>query len=121
LIQRLTQEAQVDIGNGFEPCTATAQAYEFPAEQPLLKFLDTRGLGETDYDPAIDLAQCAAVSHALLLVARADDVEQSPLVEALRSRQKLLASVPALVVHTVCNATHLTPPQQRPIRKTESP
>ena len=49
-------DARAEVGEGFEPCTRTAAFYDVPPEVPLLRFLDTRGLGEADYDPANDMA-----------------------------------------------------------------
>src|SRR5438045_1238503 len=47
LIRGLTRNTRAEIGNGIRPCTQTAQEYPFPsAEDCLLRFLDTRGLGE---------------------------------------------------------------------------
>jgi hypothetical protein len=40
------------VGAGFEPCTRTASFYDVPQEVPIIRFLDTRGLDEADYDPA---------------------------------------------------------------------
>jgi len=87
------------LGRGFKPCTQTAQIYPFPADQPIVAFLDTRGLGEAHYDPAEDLAVCQAASHALLLVMRASDPEQTQVLHALRQiRGAGLRH--ALLVHT---------------------
>ncbi|HEY1068466.1 MAG TPA: GTPase domain-containing protein, partial [Pirellulales bacterium] len=56
IIRALTGSTRAEIGNGFRPCTRTAQQYPFPDEaDPLIRFLDTRGLGEVDYDPTEDL------------------------------------------------------------------
>ncbi|OQX04763.1 MAG: kinase, partial [Thiothrix lacustris] len=46
LIHALTGDTKIAIGNGFQPCTQTAQAYDYPSTTPLLRFLDTRGLAE---------------------------------------------------------------------------
>ena len=32
------------------PCTQSFRRYDFPSEKPLLRFLDTRGLAEADYN-----------------------------------------------------------------------
>src|SRR6266566_4850290 len=52
IIAALTGDARAEIGLGFEPCTRTAAFYDVPREAPLLRFLDTRGVGEAGYDPA---------------------------------------------------------------------
>ncbi|MFT6304559.1 MAG: putative GTPase, partial [Pseudomonadales bacterium] len=65
IVQRLTGDSRAAIGNGFAPCTKTAMYYDHPADAPVMRFLDTRGLGETNYDPADDLAEASSGSHAL--------------------------------------------------------
>jgi 50S ribosomal subunit-associated GTPase HflX len=45
IIRALTGSPLAEIGNGFRPCTATTRLYDFPADAPLVRFLDTRGLG----------------------------------------------------------------------------
>ncbi len=55
LIQSITGLSSIEVGNGFSPCTKTSESYDFPAEQPLIKFIDTRGLGEAHYDPSDDI------------------------------------------------------------------
>jgi uncharacterized protein (DUF697 family) len=100
LIQALTGDTRVDIGNGFRPCTLSSSSYDFPLNRPLIRFLDTRGLAEADYDPAEDLAACQGRSHALLVVARADDPEQSDLSAALKRIRRATGPHHILLVHT---------------------
>ena len=52
IVSTLTGDARAEVGAGFEPCTRTAAFYDVPTEVPLIRFLDTRGLDEVDYDPA---------------------------------------------------------------------
>jgi len=96
LVRALTGEAEV--GSGFEPCTRTARAFDFPIGHPVLRFLDTRGLGETGYDPAEDLATAERGSHAVLVVMRLDDPAQGAVADALRRVRR--SKAPILVVHT---------------------
>ena len=100
LVQALTGESAAVVGNGFASCTRTAVAYDHPAEMPLLRFLDTRGLAEVGYDPAEDLAACEGSSHAILAVARLDDPVQGELAEVLATVRRRRAKLPVLVVHT---------------------
>ena len=58
IIRALTGSEAAEIGNGFQPCTRTARFYDFPAEAPVARFLDTRGLGEVTYDPGEDIHYC---------------------------------------------------------------
>lgn len=88
LIKTLTGDSQIEIGRGFKPCTQTAAQYNFPHAKPLLSFLDTKGLAEADYDAKEDIAWCAARSHALLLVVKIDETDQSQLLNALKSIQQ---------------------------------
>src|ERR1700683_2959134 len=58
IVRFLTGAADAEIGRGFRPQTQYSRLFNFPDDDvPILKFLDTRGLGEAGYDPAEDLAQ----------------------------------------------------------------
>ncbi len=106
LIQALTGLSSIRVGNGFEPCTKNSQAYNFPQEAPVLRFLDTRGLAEADYDPDQDIAMCVQQSHALLIVSKIDDPEQSSVISALKKIRKKRKIKHLLVVHTaVCQVS----------------
>lgn len=98
LVRALTGEAEV--GQGFAPCTRTARAFDYPSDQPVLRFLDTRGLGEAGYDPAEDLAEAERGAHAVLLVMRLDDPVQGPVLEALAEARRHAPKLPVLAVHT---------------------
>ena len=55
LIKALTGDSRAQIGNGLQACTRSSFVYDFPdSENCLLRFLDTRGLGEIGYDPQTD-------------------------------------------------------------------
>ncbi|MCC5987492.1 MAG: 50S ribosome-binding GTPase [Pararhodobacter sp.] len=98
LVRALTGEAEV--GQGFAPCTRTARAFDYPQDQPVLRFLDTRGLGEAGYDPAEDLAEAERGAHAVLLVMRLDDPVQGPVLAALGEARRHAPKLPVLAVHT---------------------
>jgi uncharacterized protein (DUF697 family) len=98
LVRALTGEA--DIGEGFAPCTRTAMAYDYPAERPVLRFLDTRGIGEAGYDPKDDLAEAERGSHALVVVARLDDPVQGAVADILRELRRRRSDLPILIAHT---------------------
>lgn len=100
LIRALTGLDEIEVGRGFRPCTQTATQYDFPQETPVLRFLDTRGLSEAAYDPSDDIRACERHSHALVIVARADDPEQSELLEALKCIKRSGKVRNALLVHT---------------------
>jgi uncharacterized protein (DUF697 family) len=84
IVQKLTGHTRAEIGNGFMPCTNTSESFDYPQQHPILRFLDTKGLGEADYDASEDLDSLGNSSHALLVVVRIRDGEQSAVVEALR-------------------------------------
>ncbi|NND92190.1 MAG: kinase [Granulosicoccus sp.] len=100
LIQRLTGDTRAEIGNGFEPCTQSAVLYDHPQDAPVMRFLDTRGLGEARYDPAADLAAASGGSHALLILTRVDDPAQEDVLSALRALHSSDQELAILHVHT---------------------
>ncbi len=100
IVRTITQSDAVALGAGFKACTRTARIFDFPQEAPVLRFLDTRGLGEADYDPAEDLAFCAERAHLLLAVARAMDPQQSPVLDALHAVRLARPDWPLIVAQT---------------------
>ena len=116
VVQRLTGDSRAQIGNGFEPCTATASLYDHPAGAPVMRFLDTRGLGETDYDPAEDLAACRGASHALLVLTRVDDTGQGAIGAALGALGAGARELPVVHLHTALHAVPDDAARERAIR-----
>ncbi|MGF1715804.1 50S ribosome-binding GTPase [Photobacterium chitinilyticum] len=100
LVQSITNNSAIAVGNGFQPCTQSSAIYRYPDTNPLLAFLDTRGLAEASYDPEEDIAACQHQSHALLIVMKAEEPEQSDVLNALRKIRKSGAIKQLLVVHT---------------------
>jgi uncharacterized protein (DUF697 family) len=103
IVQKLTGASRAEIGNGFMPCTRDSRSYDFPQERPLLRFLDTRGLGEVDYDAREDIGRLGGSSHAVLVVMRVADAEQSALLGALKQVRRSARHIRAseiLTVHT---------------------
>lgn len=100
LIHAVTGDDSVAIGNGFQPCTQTSSSYRYPQDTPLFRFLDTRGLAEASYDPGEDIAACQDRSHALIIVMKAEEPEQSSVLSALRKIRKSAAVSELLLVHT---------------------
>ncbi len=109
LIRSITGNADAEIGNGFKPCTQTAQQYGFPREKPVLQFLDTRGLGESGYDPSEDIQFCVKQGHALIIVMKVGDTEQNDTLMAIRQIQSSKQIKNCLLVHT---ASHLISDEQ---------
>lgn len=93
LVRMLT--GQGEIGSGYAPGTRAARLHDFPAEAPVVRFLDTRGLGEAGHDPVRDLAEAQATAQVVLAVIRLDDPLQAPVIAALR-----VARMPVLLVFT---------------------
>ncbi len=116
LIRSLTGLTAAQVGNGFEPCTRTADMFNFPESLPVIRFLDTRGLGEVGYDPSDDLQACEKRSHVLLAVARLDDPVQSEVIAAIAAVRKRHPNTPIIVVH---NAADLIPDEQTRFRARE--
>lgn len=113
LIRALTRLPAAQIGNGFEPCTRTADMFDFPQSLPVMRFLDTRGLGEAGYDPTDDLRVCESRSHVLLVVARLDDPVQHEVADAISFVRKRRPATPIIVVH---NGLDLVPDVQARFR-----
>ena len=100
LVRALTGLDQAAIGEGFRPCTATAEVFDYPADAPLLRFLDTRGLGETGYDPTDDIAASEGRSHAVLAMMRLDDPVQGAVIDTVLAARKARPDLPVALVLT---------------------
>jgi uncharacterized protein (DUF697 family) len=99
-IQAVTGLSSVEVGNGFEPCTMTASVYEFPQDKAVMRFLDTRGLAEADYDPTEDLAEIGQSGNAIVVVMKADDPEQSAVLAAIKKIKKNKKIKHLLLIHS---------------------
>jgi uncharacterized protein (DUF697 family)/predicted GTPase len=101
LIRAITGSSRAEIGGGFRPCTRTAQLFPFPSEKDyFLQFLDTRGLGEVDYDPSEDLGVMADQSHCLIVVIKAMDHAQRCVLDPLKTILAAHPDWPLIVVQT---------------------
>ena len=101
IIRALTGDSRAQIGNGMHPCTRTAFIYDFPDSQDcFMRFLDTRGLGEIDYEPASDIEAFREQAHVLIVVMKAMDHSQHGVMEAVRSIHKAKPDWPVIVVQT---------------------
>jgi len=88
VVAALTGDPRAEVGQGFEPCTRTAAFYDVPPEAPLLRFLDTRGLGEASYDPASDISWCEGQSHLVLVAMQVSDPVQHVVLHALQQARR---------------------------------
>jgi uncharacterized protein (DUF697 family) len=100
IIRELTQSGGAEIGSGFRACTRTARVFDFPAEAPIIRFLDTRGLGEAAYDPAEDIGFCEERSHLILAVVKALDLEQQAVLDVIRTVRRRHPDWPVVVAQT---------------------
>jgi uncharacterized protein (DUF697 family) len=100
IVRALTGSSRAEIGNGFQPCTRTASVYDFPPDTPVVSFLDTRGLGEVDYDADEDIALCESRAHLLMAVVRVDDTRPKAVLEVLRSVHRRHPDWPVVIAQT---------------------
>ncbi|MDG4598246.1 MAG: 50S ribosome-binding GTPase [Candidatus Contendobacter sp.] len=100
IIRALTGSEAAEIGNGFQPCTRTARFHDFPAEAPVVRFIDTRGLGEVAYDPSDDIHYCESQAHLLLGVMKATDIRQDTVFDVLRAVRRRHPEWPVLIAQT---------------------
>ena len=100
IIRTLTHASDAEIGSGFRACTKTARVFDFPAEAPIIRFLDTRGLGEVAYDAAEDIAFCESRSHLILAVAKGLDLEQQAVLDVLAAVKRRHPEWPVVVAQT---------------------
>jgi uncharacterized protein (DUF697 family)/predicted GTPase len=100
IIRTLTQASDAEIGSGFRACTRTARVFDFPNEAPIIRFLDTRGLGEVAYDASEDINFCQGRSHLILAVVKALDVEQQVVLDVIRATRQRHPDWPVVVAQT---------------------
>ncbi len=114
IVRFLTGADQAEIGNGFRPQTRTSQLYDFPdTEAPLVRFLDTRGLGEKDYNPAEDLQQFDQRANVIVVTVRVMDQALAEVIEPLRRIRRARLDRPVLLVLTCLHEAY--PQQQHPV------
>ena len=106
IIRELTQASDAEIGSGFRACTKTARVFDFPAQAPIIRFLDTRGLGEVNYDPAADISFCEGRSHLILAVVKALDLEQSAVLDIVRAVRQRHPEWPLVVAQTTLHEAY---------------
>lgn len=113
IVRALTGATSAEIGNGFRPQTRTSAEYDFPsAEQPVVRFLDTRGLGEAHYDPTEDIAAFAARAHLIIVTVRVADQALEPVLGPLRKIRSAAPTRPVVLALTCLHETY--PFQQHP-------
>lgn len=114
IVRYLTGATQAEIGNGFRPQTTSSSQYDFPdSEHPIIRFLDTRGLGEAGYDPGDDLKQFDESTHVVVVVARVMDHALEDIITPLRTIRAARPKRPVLLVLTCLHEAY--PFQQHPV------
>ncbi|GJL75932.1 YcjF family protein [Nitrosomonas sp.] len=100
IIRAMTGSETAEIGNGFQPCTRQSRFYDFPADMPVVRFLDTRGLGEVAYDPAEDIRYCESKAHLMIAVMKVADIRQQAVFDVLHTVRERHPEWPLLIVQT---------------------
>jgi uncharacterized protein (DUF697 family) len=101
IVAEMTGQAHDQIGAGYLPMTRESRVYAFPPEHPVLRFLDTRGLGDdASYDPHGDLALAEAQAHLVMVVQRVDDLELDEILTAVRQVRRQHPDRPLIVAQT---------------------
>lgn len=110
IIKALTGDSRAQIGNGMHACTRTALMYDFPDTQDcIMRFLDTRGLGEVDYRPDDDIEAFQEQAHVLIVVMKAMDHAQQAVMAAVRSIHKAKPGWPIIVAQTALHEGYPDP------------
>lgn len=107
IVAAVTGATDAEVGTGFRPCTRTARVFDYPPEAPLVRFLDTRGLGEAGYVPAEDLVFAERTAHLLLVVMRALDPQQHEVLDVLAEVRKRRPDWPVVVAQTCLHDGYL--------------
>lgn len=112
-VVRFLTGADVRVGTGFRPETRQSSRYDFPsAEHPVLQFFDTRGLGESEYDPAEDIAKFEESANLMLVTVRLTDNAMEPILRPLHRIRKAQPERPILLALTCLHETY--PGRQHP-------
>jgi predicted GTPase len=95
VIHYLTGAEEAIIGEGFRPETKTSRRFDFPDSlDPLLRFLDTRGLAEATYDPTDDIQQFSQSTQMIIVTVRVTDHALSNLIPPLRKMRRASPQTP---------------------------
>lgn len=113
VVRYLTGAADAEIGTGYRPQTQFSRQFDFPSEEePLIRFLDTRGLGESAYDPQVDLETFDGQTHIVIVTVRAMDHALAEIVEPLRQIREARPHRPILLALTWLHEAY--PGEQHP-------
>ncbi len=113
IVRYLTGAPDAVIGKGFRPETRFSRLFSFPDDEvPIVRFLDTRGLGEAGYDPAADLQAFDQRAHLVIATVRATDQATEEVVGPLRKIRQVRPDRP--VVLAVSCLHDVYPGEQQP-------
>jgi len=113
IVRFLTGADQAIIGNGFRPETKATYRYTFPNDtHPVLRFFDTRGLGEEEYDPSEDIEVLQRQANAVVVTVRINDFALGSLLGPLREIRAARRSRPVILALTCLHHTY--PQKQHP-------
>ena len=108
IIHYLTGAPEAEIGTGFRPCTKNSRLYEFPPTgESIVRFLDTRGLGEIHYDPAEDLREFESQTQAIIVTVRVMDHSLADVIEPLKKIRAANPTRHVLLVPTCLHEAYL--------------
>jgi uncharacterized protein (DUF697 family) len=111
IIKYLSGADDAEVGLGFRPCTRFSREYPFPsAEAPLFTFLDTRGLDEPGYDPAVDLDRFNDHAHVIVVTVKVMDHALENVEKHLRT---IRAAKPGRPVILALTSLHEAYPQEQ--------
>jgi uncharacterized protein (DUF697 family) len=101
IIHFITGADDAEIGGGFRPQTKHSREYGFPNDEtPLVRFIDTRGLGEVGYDASVDLNAFGMEANLVIITVRATDQATESLISPLQKIRKDDPERPVLLVIT---------------------
>ncbi len=101
VIRYLTGAEDATIGEGYRPETKTSRRFDFPDTlEPLMMFLDTRGLGEAKYDPGEDIKHFSGSSELMIVTVRVTDHALQGILDPLRLIRNSSPHRPVLLVLT---------------------
>jgi len=113
IVRYLTGAPDAVIGKGFRPETRHSRIFSFPDEEvPIVRFLDTRGLGEASYDAATDLEAFDKRAHLVIATIRATDQAAEEIVGPLRTIRKAKPERPVLLAVSCLHDAY--PGEQQP-------
>jgi uncharacterized protein (DUF697 family) len=101
VVRYLTGAEEATIGEGYRPKTKASRRFDFPNSlEPLLTFLDTRGLAEVAYDPSEDIEQFSGSTQLMIVTVRVTDHALESILEPLRRIRKSAPDRQVLLVLT---------------------